>query len=428
MEKLFFSCLKFLKKNKVLFFVFAIFLFELILRFCQIGERGSLGLDQVDNAWAAKNIIVDHNFPLVGMVAKENSGIYIGPAYYYLASVFYWLTNLNPIASPLFAGVTSIFTFWALFYFVKKLTNVGVAVIAVTINTFAYSAISFDRIQWPVDFIPAVSLIIFYLLYRVVTGDSKKLIWLALATGFAFNIHFTAIFFPIIILLSLPIFPRNKETIKYLLMSVLLFVLCLMPNIIYELTQKSHGTALSEYFRDNYHGFHLRRVIQLTRDGLIQFNHYLGWNQGEYLKFFALPVFFILYLYKSVKRTKLVFSYLVLLWFVVPWFIFALYSGEISDYYFSINRFIVVMILSYFVYRVWSVKSLIVKVVVVLVLFIFCVHNLMIFLPFKNDGIVKEEIKVSKIIDNGGKIKWKQGSPDSYIYYYLMRQKGINVY
>lgn len=34
------------------------------------------GWDQVDNAWAAQNMIVNHKFPLLGMVAKQNSGIY----------------------------------------------------------------------------------------------------------------------------------------------------------------------------------------------------------------------------------------------------------------------------------------------------------------------------------------------------------------
>ena len=52
-------------------------------------QKNPFGYDQVDNAWAAKNIIINHWYPLVGMVAKANSGIYIGPVYYYLIAVFY---------------------------------------------------------------------------------------------------------------------------------------------------------------------------------------------------------------------------------------------------------------------------------------------------------------------------------------------------
>jgi len=428
MKKIFTNCLKFLKKNKVLVVVFIIFLFELVLRFYQLDQRNPFGYDQVDNAWAAKDILVNHNFPLVGMVAKGNSGIYIGPIYYYLISIFYYLTNLNPIASALFAGVTSIFTFWTLFYFVKKLINTETAVIAVIINTFCLSAIIFDRVQWPVDFIPSMSLIIFYLLYKVLTGDAKKLIWLALTIGFMFSIHFTAIFFPIIVLLSLPLFPRNKETLKYILLSLPLFLLCLAPNIIYQLNKKGAGQAFSVYLNENYHGFHLRRVIQLTHDALIQFNHYLGWSQGEYPKYFALPIFFILFLYKKITRNNLIFCYLVLLWFVVPWFVFATYKGEISDYYFSINRFIVLMVLAFIIFKVWNLKYLLAKIIVVIVLFLYCLNNFLLYLPAQGGGLAEKEKTISEKIKSGEVIKWQWGNPESYIYYYLMRQKGIRVY
>src|SRR3989338_9037397 len=96
-------------KNKFLTVVLMIFILELFLRFYQIDQRSPFGYDQVDNAWAAKNIIIDHSFPLVGFVAKGNSGIYIGPLYYYLISIVYFIFDLNPISSCVFAGITSIF-------------------------------------------------------------------------------------------------------------------------------------------------------------------------------------------------------------------------------------------------------------------------------------------------------------------------------
>jgi len=429
MKKILINCFKFLKKNKVLVFIFVIFVCELFLRFYQMDSRNPFGYDQFDNAWAAKKIIVDNNIPLVGMVAKADSGIYIGPAYYYLISIFYWLTNLNPIASPLFAGVTSIFTFWVIFYFVKKLTNTKVAIIAVVINTFSYMAIVFDRVQWPVDFIPSVSLIIFYLLYKIITGDAKKIVWLALAIGFMWSMHFTAIFFPIIVILSLPFFPKNKETLKYILISIPLFLLCLMPNIVYQLNQKGANGAFSGYLTNNYHGFHLRRVLQLTHDALIQFNPYLVIKEGEYAKYLLFPLFFLVFLYKKITRNNLVFCYLILLWFIVPWFVFATYTGELSDYYFSINRFIVLLVLSYFVYRVWSLKFLVAKAIVIIFLITYCAYNFALFLNYHNDNnLVAEEKSVVQRINNGEHLQWQQGVPEVYIYYYLMMQKGIKIY
>src|SRR2546430_1123074 len=116
------------KKQWALFL--SIFALELFFRFYQISERNSFGWDQVDNAWAAKNLLVNHTYPLVGMVAKQNSGFYIGPLYYYVIAIVYWIANLNPIASGIFAGITSIVSFLVIFFVAKKLFSFEVACIS----------------------------------------------------------------------------------------------------------------------------------------------------------------------------------------------------------------------------------------------------------------------------------------------------------
>jgi 4-amino-4-deoxy-L-arabinose transferase-like glycosyltransferase len=419
--------LKFIKKRWMAIIIASIFLIELFLRFYQIDIKNPFGYDQVDNAWAAKNIIVNHWYPLIGMVAKADSGIYIGPVYYYIVAIFYWLTNLNPIASPILAGVTSIFTFVSLYVITKKLFNREVALIALIINTFNFDAIIFDKIQWPVALIPSISLVIFFLLFKVITGDVKKIPWLALVVGFAFNIHFTAVFFPIIILLSLPFFPRTKQTIKYVVLSLPLFLVWIIPNIIYQVTQKSANMAASSYLTTNFHGFHLRRVVQIIGDALIQFNPYLTLEVLKPFKIIILPLFLTVFYIKSLDKNKLKFIYLVILWFIVPWLVFATYSGEISDYYFSINRFIALGILSYFIYLLWSFK-LYTKVIVIILLLVYCVYNLSVFLPYKDVGLSDRSKTVQKAINEGRRVEFGQGVPESYFYWYYMWQKGKNVY
>ena len=208
----------FLRKHKGLVILLLIFIAHLFFRFYLLETRLGFGWDQVDNAWAAKNIIVNHMFPLVGMVAKGNSGFNIGPLYYYFVAVVYWIFNLSPIASGIVAGLTSIFTFFVIFYVVKKLFSYNIALIAIGIHTVSYFIISSDRTQWPVNLIAPVSFLVFYFLYNVLIGKVKYLLLLGLVMGFSFHVHFTSIFYPIIVLLSLPFFPRKKETIKYILL------------------------------------------------------------------------------------------------------------------------------------------------------------------------------------------------------------------
>ncbi|HEX8964853.1 MAG TPA: glycosyltransferase family 39 protein, partial [Patescibacteria group bacterium] len=224
----------FLSKKFGLILFFFLLVLHFSLRIYKIDIYNLFGWDQVDNAWASVNIIVHHKLPLLGMVAKGNSGIYIGPLYYYLISLFYFIFNLDPIASGIFAAVTSLLGFFSIYFVSKKLFPKPVAYIAVLINAVSFASIYFDRVQWPVDLIPGISLLIFYCLYKVITGNTKYIIWLAVLIGFSFHIHFTSIFYPIFVFLSLPFFSWNWRTIKYILISIPLFFIFLIPNIIAE--------------------------------------------------------------------------------------------------------------------------------------------------------------------------------------------------
>lgn len=415
-------------KNKYFIIVFGIFVLGLSLRIYNIDIKNPFGYDQVDNAWAAKNIIINHWYPLVGMVAKTNSGIYIGPAYYYLVSIFYWIFNLNPVAIYAISVCTSIFTFFVLFYVLKKLFSWEMAIIALLINTFNYHIAIFDGVQWPVQLLPTISLIIFYLLYKVILGDVRKIIPLAIAVGIAFNLHFTAIFFPIIILLSLPLFPRTKETLKYILLGLPLFLVWLLPNIIYSLTNKSFNSNAS-YLSTYSHGFHLRRMFQIIGDALIQFNPYLLNDRFSAFKVILLPLFFLFYLFKSFNTKRKKFAYLVFLWFLIPWLVFTVYSGEISDYYFVISRFIVLIILSYFLYLAWNLKYIFAKVAVVVFLAVYCFYGFITFLPYRDEGNLPKKVKaVKELVGQKRRVEFQIGVPESYLYYYYMRQNGIVVY
>lgn len=415
-------------KNKSLIVVLVIFILELFLRFYQIDQRSPFGYDQVDNAWAAKNIIVNHSFPLVGFVAKGNTGIYIGPLYYYLISIVYFIFDLNPISSGVFAGITSIFTFWSIFYVVKKLFSWKIATIAVFINTIAFNAIMFDRVQTPVNFIPGISILIFYLLYKVITKDTKYLIPLSVIIGLSFHIHFTSIFYSIIVLSSSIFFMWNRRTLRHILISIPLCLIWLVPNIIAQINGNSQSSHLMSYISTYYHGFHLRRMMQLIGDAIIQFDSYLFFDKIKPFKIIILPLFFLVYFWKSISKGKLKFSYLVILWFLVPWVVFTAYRGEISDYYFRISAPIALMIISYLIFRLFSSINLILKIVMILVFSYYVFSNMKQFLNYKGTGFQQGAKNVLEQIREGERIGYKRGASESYLYYYYMRKKDVNVY
>lgn len=415
-------------KYRKSFLILFIFIVSFFLRFYGLDNKYPFEWDQVDNAWAAQNIIVEHKFPLVGFQAKLNSGIYIGPIYYYLISIFYFFTNLDPIASGIFAGATSIFTFFIVFFITKKLFSFNVAIIMVFLNTVAYHSIVFDRSQGPVNFIPAISLVIFYSLYKIITGNPKFVLLLAIASGFSLHLHITAIYFPIITLFCLPFFPRTKTLLKYIILGIAIFSFFIFPSIIALLQNPEYASGAISYSGSSFHGLHLTRIMQLANDALIQFEPYFNYSSFSYLKFILVPLFMLVFLYKNISKEKLLFCYLVFLWFIIPWLVLSTYTGEISDYYFSTNRFIALLIIAYLLTRIFELKNIIAKFAVVSFLILYMVLNVDKFLMSKENDLKVTRLKVLRLIREGKEIGFYQGSPESYLYYYYMRKKGKIVY
>ncbi len=400
----------------LLFFIHTFFMFY------NLEKWASFDWDQVDNAWAAIRILVGHNYPLVGMVAKQNSGFYIGPIYYYLVAVFYFFTRLNPIASPILAGCTALFSYWVIYGVSRRIFNEKVALISCFIYTFSSAIILAERSQWPVNFIAPVALLIFYFLYKVMTGDAKYIIHLAAAVGLSFHIHFTAIFYPIIILLCLPLIPIHKKTWSYILVAVPVFVAFMIPQAIYY-TQANHHSSLgnySGYFQSYYHGFHLQRMLQLSHDAFIKFQSVL---EKPYVilrnaVFLYIPLFFLAYKQKQKNPYWLKLFYLLCVWILVPWIVFTTYSGEISDYYFNIQLYVAVILFAYLTYWIWETKKFILRTAIGMFWLYFTIANVQIFFNTHDSNFIKNIIAVQQSVDGGKLINFSEGDPKSYLDFY----------
>lgn len=389
---------------------------------------GSFGWDQVDNAWAAMRILTIHKYPLLGMVAKGNSGIYIGPLYYYLVALFYFFTRLDPIASPILSGVTSIFSFWVIYFVAKKLFNQPVALVSLFVYTFSSFIISTERVQWPVNFIAPLSLLILFFLYKVLTGEPRYFLHLGAVVGQSFHIHFTAIFYPIIVLASLPWVRWNKTALKYFIGALCIGILFFIPQIIYYI-QANHSHALGSYgayAATSYHGFHLRRVLQLIPDAFIKFQSVLmtPYTLVRYVSFLFVPIFCLVYLFKKATRERMRLTYLIALWFIVPWFVFATYSGEISDYYFSLQSYIAIVLLAYLTMRVWDLKHIVPKALIGAFWLYWGVTNIQVFFAMNPGDLPKNRAAALNASMTAKIIPFTEGDPQSYLYYYYMYKKG----
>ncbi|EKD64778.1 MAG: hypothetical protein ACD_50C00307G0009 [uncultured bacterium] len=415
----------FLFKDKKYIILLALLVLHIFLRFYEIETKSSFLYDQVDSAWAAKRIIVDHNFPLIGPENKLSSGFFVGPLYYYAISIFYFFTNLDPIAAGLFAGFTSIIGFFTLFFVVKKLFTMPIALIAVFINTVSYSAIEFDRVQWEVNFIPLISLLAFYFLYKILLGSEKHILYLAIVVALAFHIHLTvAVFLPLIILFTLPFFPKTKKTFLHILLSIPILAVSLSPIIIVNLLN-TNKYALNQisYIGSSFHGLHLTRVLQLFTSAFIQIEAFTINPIMRILGWFVLPVFFVIHFLNIPTKKGFVMVSLVFLYFLIPWLVLSTYSGEVTNYYFSTNRFLGVMIASFIIYKLLEVKNKFITLFIIVFAIYYAYIGINKFLAIRTVGLQNYRAFVLDKIKKGEVIEFEQGSPFSYFYYLYTREK-----
>ncbi len=418
-----FNILEFIKKYKIEIIISILLIFHLFFRFYQFDTRANFGWDQVDSAWAAKNIIVDHKVLLEGVPAKGNSGIFMGPLYYYLIAPFYFITNLDPIASPIFAGVISLFGFFVIYFVTKKMFGTNVALVALFINTFSLAAIATERTQNAIALVVPISYLIFYFLYKSVTDDSKNLIFLAAIVGLSFHVDFTSVMYPLIIILALPFLPKNMKTLKNLLISFVIFLIFMSPIIFNFVTKESSSGSAFIYFGNYYHGLHLARVFQLFSDAFLSFQKVAYFPVFKYFVFLIIPIFFFIYYRLNPNKKSLILFYIVLLWIVVPWIIMATYKGELTDSYFDFPRFIAIAIFAYLVVFVYQQKNIIFKIIPVLVLSFYSIYTIQQFIKPQYGNLLSQEYDVKVAIKEGKVIKFIDHYGPSYIYYVYKRDK-----
>lgn len=404
-------------KKKANVILVALFCLQLFTRFYQLEERAAFGYDQTDNAWAAERILWEHKYPLLGMVGKLNSGLFIGPLYYYAITPVYFLTHLDPIASPLIAVFSSIISFFVLYLVSKKIFGEHVALLATGIYVFSSYVIHADKIQWPVNFIPPISFLIFYALYKIINGESKYILYLAFFTGLAFHIHLTAIFFPIIIFLSLPLFPRKRETFIHLLKAIPIFLIFMIPHLIFYLF---FNHASGNFLGSSYHGFHVTRMLQIIHDAFIEFEYIVGIPLLREAVFFYAPIFMLFYARAHKQWQTIRMGYLIFLWIVIPWLVFTTYAGEITNYYFSSLRFIAISMFAYSFIWLWERRVRTVRLLVIGILGYVAFANITHFLkPDPNGFLVNKQI-VKKSINEARYIPYGNNTADSYMYYIYM--------
>lgn len=398
--------------------IFCLFVF---LRFYDLENKTPFAWDQTRDAWKMRQILVERKFPLEGATAKGSSGFYIGPAYYYLLAPFYWVFGRDPIAAPVFASVVAVATFWVFYVVMLRIFSKSVALWSVAIYTVSFHTIFSGRVPWNVIFIPMVSMGIFYALYLVLRGSHKALILLASLLGFSFHIHFSAIYYLLIVGCLLPVILRKSIPKRYIFVAIGVFILFFIPQIIAGVTNTfSSGRNMLNYTSDYYHGFHLRRMAQLLPDAFIQYQKLLFFGVLRFGGVVSLPLFLFLLL-RSKHQAFNTISVLTVLWILVPWVVMTVYSGEISDYYFISSLPIAIMSIA-FLFSYLSATR-VGMFIGICIFSVYAIANIQKFWMTNNRELPSARRKAVSAAREGHPIEFNEGDPSSYLYDLYMSRR-----
>ncbi|MFH0749597.1 MAG: hypothetical protein V1917_01610 [Candidatus Gottesmanbacteria bacterium] len=195
------------------------------------------GYDQGKHWLAAKSIVIDHKFPLIGDEVGGARGFFQGSGWFYLLAVPFLLFQGNP-----YGGIVLMFligmmmVIGALWLFAR---NFGVKKALVIGLCFALSPvfIEISRFAWPPYVIPPLMVVYLYCVYRIIKAEYIYIPILSFVVGMMahFEIATAGTLLITTICMGLPYILWKKVPFRYIAWSGLAFIIPLTPLIIFDL-------------------------------------------------------------------------------------------------------------------------------------------------------------------------------------------------
>lgn len=228
------------KRIEVSLALFFILFLASFLRFYKMHDFLFFGMDQEYEAFLAKNIITLKHFPLIGVNASD-TGLYLGPAFIYFASILFYLFSGNPLGWAITASLIGTLVCFLIYKIGKEMFSERTGLYACLFYSVSFLTAFYDRKFWNASFVPLFSLLIGYLLFEIGRKKSEKLVWLGIVYGFALQSHLSLLIFLPLILYVVWVNRKHFQR-RTILVSVLFFLLLQAPILLFDLRHNFTNT------------------------------------------------------------------------------------------------------------------------------------------------------------------------------------------
>lgn len=378
-----------------------ILLLGLFFRVYKLEAFYPFGHDQDLYSWIVKDILVDGHLRLIGQLTSID-GIFVGPLFYYVLVPFYALFNLNPLAATIPATLIGLLTIFSFYFCLSRIYSKEVGAVAAFLYAISITNAFFDR--WVVPTQPTIlwSIWYLYLNLELARGNFRVLPIFGILLGLIWHIHIALIplmaLIPIAILLSKRKFViTKKDLVKKLFLSVLVFVILMLPFVLFEARHGYQQTfalinSITED-RKEPQGFYRLQEILKHAAGPISGNLVLYLQVDKYIKWIPLVVLLLFLSFKKIlaRRDLIIF---------IGW-IFLVILGQfiskrnLTEYYFSNLTPIFITLFSLFL-GYFYLKA---RVVIFIFLGLFFIINFINLVNLKepSNGFIKQKELVSFI-------------------------------
>ena len=195
------------------------------------------GFDQGKHWLAAKSIVIDHKFPLIGDEVGGRGGFFQGPGWYYLLAIPFFFFQGDPYGAVVLMfgiGVGIIILFLSLFY--TLLSKKEVLAVAFMLS-LAPILISNSRFAWPPFVIPFLTVVLLWNVYLVCEKKYRHILGVFFTIGLMahFEIATAGSLFISTVIIFGTFLMKEKIPIRYLLFGLVCFLIPLFPLIIFDI-------------------------------------------------------------------------------------------------------------------------------------------------------------------------------------------------
>lgn len=315
-------------------------------------------------------------------------GIFLGPLYYYLIAPFYLIGRGNPATPAMFLAFLSTIATFFLYFLGWKIYSRTTGLIAVTVGAFSLNLVKAAR--WLANPTPILltSMLLLWVMWEIVDSKFKsksmfkrKILWMATALLIGVSLQFeaaSAIFYLPMILVFVFWQKKNLPNKKTFLISVALFFLTLLPQILFN---ARHDNILLDNFK---------RILVEENSFRISFWQVLGTRLSYFWDVFSSKIvpdypiyagFFTAFasIALVVKKKTRVFSEgvkLLMIFLGIPMIGFIFFQGNfgnIYDYYMTGYYLPIILLFCLGLGLFWKIKAG--KFVIVAFFILFFIRN-----------------------------------------------------